>query len=75
VILSDSIESDFEYDLPEGYDSQDLDNPELIPVLTSGSEQLSDEEAGPESTMLDFDALSNRIMHQINKPKSHQSIH
>ena len=45
VVLSDSQESDFVYDLPSGYNSQDEDNPEAISVLSSGnsSEQIDEE--------------------------------
>jgi len=68
--LSSSDESVFEYDLPEGYDSQNELNPEFIPILSSGSEnggESSDEDAaafagtGTEA-MPDFDDLSNLIM-------------
>ena len=37
AVLSDSQESDFVYDLPSGYNSQDENNPEYITVLTSGN--------------------------------------
>lgn len=45
VVLSDSQESEFVYDLPSGYNSQDEDNPEAISVLSSGnsSEQIDEE--------------------------------
>ena len=45
VVLSDSQESEFIYDLPSGYNSQDEDNPEAISVLSSGnsSEQIDEE--------------------------------
>jgi len=38
VILAESEESEYEYDLPEGYDSQNSDNPEFIPVMRSDGE-------------------------------------
>ena len=45
VVLSDSQESEFVYDLPSGYNSQDEDNPEVISVISSGnsSEQIDEE--------------------------------
>ena len=58
VILSSSDESDFEYNLPSGYNSQDSDNPEYIPVMGSGSESSSSDGA----EMPNFDELSNSIM-------------
>ena len=78
VILSDSVESEFEYDLPSGYDSQNSDNPEFIPVLTSGSENLSDDDWGIEddsgkNPMLDFDEISSKIIHQMKNPPRPQS--
>lgn len=38
VVMSDSAESDFEYDLPSGYDSQDENNSEFISMMSSGDE-------------------------------------
>lgn len=78
VILSDSVESEFEYDLPSGYDSQNSDNPEFIPVLTSGSENFSDDDWGIEddnakNPMLDFEEISNKIIHQMKNPPRPQS--
>ena len=44
VALSDSQESTFVYDLPEGYDSGDPNNPSEISFMSSGNSSLSDEE-------------------------------
>ena len=67
--MSDSQESEFIYDLPEGYDSGDENNPEFISVLSSGnSSEEDDEEVDIRPTkgilaisMLNMDALQGQI--------------
>ena len=44
VVLSDSAESEFEYDLPSGYDSNDENNSEFISVMSSGNESSDQQE-------------------------------
>ena len=41
LLLSESA-SDFEYDLPDGYDSHNEANPDCIPVVSSGSDYSSE---------------------------------
>lgn len=64
--MDQSEESAFEYNLPEGYDSQNEDNPEYIPVVSSGDEFSSDDEDG----MPALNDISSRIMEGISVRKS-----
>ena len=63
VALSDSQESEFVYDLPEGYDSGDEGNPEFISVISSGnSSEGSELRDGIGSiSMLNIDSLQGEI--------------
>ena len=44
-MLSDSDESEFVYDLPSGYNSNDENNPDQISVLSSGNESSESHES------------------------------
>ena len=44
VVLSDSQESEFVYDLPDGYNSQDENNPDYISMMSSGNSSNGDDD-------------------------------
>ena len=81
-MLSDSQESEFVYDLPSGYNSQDEGNPDCISVISSGdsSVQINEEPqldlsnygggmGGIDSiSMLNLDSLQGQISN-AHRPK------
>ena len=44
MVLSDSQESEFVYDLPDGYNSQDENNPDYISMMSSGNSSNGDDD-------------------------------